>query len=93
MEEYSMKCSNLNCLNEFHENEGHEMGTPSGYADDYAFCDACAVVAKKHFDIAAKHDGGMVSAPDCGGWDDKPHTCSFSEEELSKAKIAFHSYR
>jgi hypothetical protein len=69
------------------------MGTPSGYGDDYIFCNDCAPKAKIHFEIAACHDGGMVSAPDCEGDDDKiPHTCRFSKEQLIAAREAFKRY-
>jgi hypothetical protein len=91
-----MKCSNIKCSNEFSEDEGYETGTPSGYADDYIFCNNCAPVVKKHFDIAGWHDGGMVSEPPCQARLDKPeisHTCPFSEKELNEAKLAFRNYR
>lgn len=89
-----MKCSNTKCSNTFPEDEGYEMGTPSGYGDDYIFCQTCATMAEKHFDIASWHDGGMVAAPECQGYEDgKEHTCPFSEEEREEAKLAFKNYR
>ena len=79
-----MKCSNTKCSNTFSEDNGYEMGTPSGYGDDYVFCKKCAPGAKKHFYIAAWHDGGMMSAPSCAASSTDPtisHTCPFTEED------------
>ena len=76
------------------------MGTPSGYGDDYEFCDKCAPVAEKHFNIACYHDGGMMMAPECEGnyepssmAPSPPHTCPFTEEERNEAMLAFRNYR
>ena len=89
------QCSNTNCINKFPRYKGHEMGTPSGYGDDYSFCDECAPAAKLHFNIACYHSGGMVAAPSCEGsdGDNKPHTCHFSAEQRQEAKNAFRNYR
>lgn len=73
--------------------EGIEMGTPSGYGDDYTFCVDCATAAEKNFEIAEWHDGGMVAAPQCGGDENNPHTCPFSEEERAATRLAFKSYQ
>lgn len=91
-----MKCSNTQCTNIFNENDGFEMGTPSGYGDDYIFCKLCAKRAKKHFDIASWHDGGMMAPASCEGrFDDPsiPHTCPFTDAERLEARIAFKNYR
>lgn len=74
--------------------KGHEMGTPSGYGDDYIFCDKCIVMAKRNFSIASTHDGSMISAPECEGSDSRniPHTCKWSKEERNEAKKAFNHY-
>jgi hypothetical protein len=91
------KCSNKLTINKWGEHNGHEMGPPSGYADDYVFCDKCAPIAENHFDIASYHDGGMMSDPACEGklrgQNDKPHTCPFTEEERNEAMLAFDNYR
>jgi hypothetical protein len=86
-----------NCRKElgpYGEHEGHEMGTPSGYADDYIFCDSCASSAKIHFEIACRHDGGMVSDPECKGSEAHgiPHTCCYSKEQLKASYEAFRHY-
>lgn len=91
-----MKCSNTKCSNQFSDEEGYETGTPSGYADDYVFCPACAPIAEKHFSIAGWHDGGMIVAPSCEGkFNDPtiPHTCPFTEEDRNEAREAFKNYR
>lgn len=92
-----MKCSNTECAKKIPKGKGNETGTPSGYADDYVFCDDCWPVADKHFTIAQWHDGGMIVAPSCEGRDNEepkiPHTCPFTEEELEEAKLGFKHYR
>jgi hypothetical protein len=93
-------CSNTKCgksLGTLGDHEGHEMGTPWGYADDYTFCDECAPEADKNFDIACAHTDGPGGAAECLGKDDVippiPHTCKYTEAEREAAKLAFKHYR
>jgi len=94
-----VRCSNTKCgksLGTRDDHEGHEMGTPWGYADDYTFCDECAPAAEKHFDIACAHTDGPGAAADCPGKDGDPpapHTCRWTEEERKAAEVAFTHYR